>query len=266
MATIRVGILKQLVEGGADLAKCPSVLESAVYHNNMDSVKYLLDAGVNPNDKNQGVYSPLTIAVRDNRPEILEVLIARGADPNMKGQDVPLVMAVRNPAMLKQLIAGDTDVTRYQGLLELAVYHNKMESIDILLEAGVLINEKHRNHYSPLTTAIRDNRIDILKRLISKDADPNTPGEGLPFVNAVRFEDRQRLRLLLDAGADVNKQIKGQSALTEACDRIMVENVKLLLERGADVDLMDEAGKSAMDIAANKGYDDIVILLLDAMG
>ncbi|CZR63500.1 uncharacterized protein PAC_13397 [Phialocephala subalpina] len=136
MAKNRVEIFNQLVEGGEDHAKCSGVLESAVYHNNIASVKFLLDAGASPNDKNQGVYSPLTSAIRDTRPDILQVLLERGADPNMKGQDVPLVMAVRNSAILRQLIAGGADVTKHQGLLELAVYHNKMESIDILLEAA----------------------------------------------------------------------------------------------------------------------------------
>jgi ankyrin repeat protein len=44
-----------------------------------------------------------------------------------------------------------------------------------------------------------------------------------------------------------------------------VENVKLLLQKGADVNMADSSGNTPMDIAANKGHDDIVMLLLDAM-
>jgi ankyrin repeat protein len=83
---------------------------------------------------------------------------------------------------------------------------------------------------------------------------------------AARFADTQRLKMVLDAGADVNKQFEGKSALMEACERNHKNSVTLLLERKADVNAVDGRGSTAVDIAANKGNDEIVMMLLDAMG
>jgi ankyrin repeat protein len=266
MAVRKLEILQQVLAGGADLKKCPGVMESAVYHNSIESVKILLDIGVDPNEKRQGTYTPLGTAVRDNHPEIAALLLSRGADPNLKGQELPIIQALSKPAILKQLIEGGADVRQYKGILEAAVNRNNIESVNILLDAGVPIDEKHNNRYTPLITAIRDNHIPIAAHLIAKGADANASGETLPIIMAARFADTQRLKMVLDAGADVNKQFLGQSTLMEACERNHKDSVALLLERKADVNAVNDMGSTAMDIAANKGNDEIVMMLLDAMG
>ncbi|KAH0537558.1 hypothetical protein FGG08_005657 [Glutinoglossum americanum] len=263
MAVKRPELLKQLIAGGADISRYKGLIERAVYHNSIESVEFLLDAGVDPNEKRDEFWSPLTTAIRDDHPEIISLLLSRGADPNLEGQGVPLVVAIGKPALLKQLIAGSADVSKCKGLLELAVYHHCIESIQILLEAGAPIDEKRLDRYSPLTTAIRDNHIDIISLLLSRGADLNSPGEGLPITQAARFADPERLRIVLDAGADVNKQYNGRSALMQACESNAMENVKLLLRRGADVDAVDNGGDTAMDIAAKNGHDEIFMLFLD---
>ncbi|KUJ16161.1 uncharacterized protein LY89DRAFT_685200 [Mollisia scopiformis] len=122
-------------------------------------------------------------------------------------------MAVKNSVILKKSIIGGVDLTKSQGFIELSVLHNKIEFIDILLEAGVPIHEKHQEGFSLVTTTFRKNRGDILTHRLSKGADPNAIGDGLSLANAARFTDQRRLRFVLDAGAFVNKQIKRRSAL-----------------------------------------------------
>ena len=90
-------------------------------------------------EKHRDRYTGLTTAIRDNHPEILSLLLSRGADPNFVGENHPLFMAVSKPAILKQLIAAGADVRTYKGLIEAAVYRNCIESILILLEAGMPI-------------------------------------------------------------------------------------------------------------------------------
>ena len=260
-------ILKMLLAAGADVNTYPGLIELAVWANNLESVKILLEAGVSINEKHQNCYTPLTTAVRDNHPEMLAFLLSHGADPNLKGEDVPLRIAIRKPAILKQLLEGGADITKYKGLIELATYCNDLESIEILLEAGEDINQKHDGVYTPLTTAIRDNKIEVLAYLLSHGADPNALGEGLPLINASRYADPQRLKMLLDAGADVDrKHDNGRTALMAACEKGLVDNVKLLIERGADIDLADKFGKTPMDFAVTGGHDDLVMVLLDTMG
>lgn len=101
--------------------------------------------------------------------------------------------------------------------------------------------------------------------LLSHGADPNEPDEGLPLARAVPFEDPERLQLLLDAGADVNKKHNGRTALMEAYEHNTGRDLSMLLERGAKAVLADGGGSAAMDIAAYKGHDEIVKMLLNAM-
>jgi ankyrin repeat protein len=257
--------MAHLIAIGVDLHAKRGIMESATYYNCIETAKLLLDADVNPNEKDDETYALLTTAVRDNRPDILELLLSRGADPNLKGEDVPLNMAVKKPVILKQLIAGGAKVSLYQGLIEHTVYYNALDSLLILLETGVPVDERYYNIQTGVATAIRGNRIECLSYLLSHGADPNEPGDDLPIIRAARFIDPGRLRLLLDAGADVNKQHDGRAALMEACEWNNMVDVKMLLEKGASVDLADSGGNTALDIAAAKGHDEIVMLLLDGI-
>jgi ankyrin repeat protein len=116
-------------------------------------------------------------------------------------------------------------------------------------------------------TAVRDNLPEFLSKLLSLGADPNMlGGEGLPLLSAACQQDPKRLNILLDAGANVNIVRDGWTALMWACEKGSVENVSLLVQRGADANVVDGRGRSAMEIAAEKGHDELVLLLLDAMG
>jgi ankyrin repeat protein len=86
LAANKPAILKQLLAGGADITKVRGVLESAVYKNSIESISILLDAGDPINGGPDDYYRPLHTAVRDNHPDIVALLLSKGADPNQKGQ------------------------------------------------------------------------------------------------------------------------------------------------------------------------------------
>jgi hypothetical protein len=166
LATRYPKCLSALISAGADIQTYKGLMELSTWHNQIECVKLLLDAGVNPNDKHKEVYTPLTTAIRDNRPEILTLLLSKGADPDLKGEGIPLFMAVRNPTALKELLAAGADLKKCTGILEIAVYHNRIESCQILIEAGVPVDQKMSELYTPLTTSIRDNHPEIMDLLL----------------------------------------------------------------------------------------------------
>lgn len=169
--------LKLLIGAGIDVMKS-GVLESAVYRDGIESIPILLDAGYPVGGLLDDYYRPLSTAVRDNKPEYLDLLLSRGADPNLSGgEGMPLMLAANKPKILKQLLAGGADITKTKGLLESAVYKNSVESIPILLEAGDPINGGPDDYYRPLHTAVRDSLLDIVALLLSKGADPNQKGK-----------------------------------------------------------------------------------------
>ncbi|RAL62369.1 hypothetical protein DID88_004935 [Monilinia fructigena] len=152
----RVHFLPALVAAGADIHNPKGIAEMAVSCNNMEALNWLLDQGVNPNDKSVKGMSPLTTAIREERLEMIDLLLLRGADVNVRGQDWPVCMAVRNPQSSNA-------------------------------SSGVSVEDKNGGVFSPLTTAIREDRKDIVKYLLDvAGADINAPGEHLPIVKALR--------------------------------------------------------------------------------
>jgi hypothetical protein len=96
---------------------------------------------------------------------------------------------------------------------------------------------------------------------------PPIPADDLTddLLAATRKGDLAQVKALLDKGAGVNSKTPyGQTPLFFACDRGYTEIVKLLVDRGADVNVEDTFyHASALSWAARKDHTDIVKLLLD---
>ena len=72
----------------------------------------------------------------------------------------------------------------------------------------------------------------------------------------------QVVQLLLTSGADPNLQDpNGYTALMCACYMGCLESVELLLTNGADPSLLAPGGLTALNIAASKDHEDIVDLI-----
>ena len=85
------------------------------------------------------------------------------------------------------------------------------------------------------------------------------------FFAAARKGDAAAVKAHLDAGVDVNSKTRyGATALSYACDKGHVEVVKLLIERGADVNVKDTFyGEVPLGWALSHGHVEVVKLLLD---
>ncbi len=261
--------LKLLLGAGADLKLHPGLVEFATFNNEIETVKILLQHGVDIDEPHQDIYRALSTSIRDNHSEIFDLLLKAGANPNLKGPVLPVEGALAKPRFLKPLIAAGADITLLPGILELAVFHNQIESVQTLLDvAKVDINELRPSGYGAVTTAIRDNRVEILAELIARKADLNLETvDGLPVIMACRGQDEKKLRMLLDAGVDVNKtdRHRGLSALMQACAEGRKDSVQLLLKHGADANKTSSGGESAIDIAAKHGHEEIVMFLLEGI-
>ncbi|OJJ42799.1 hypothetical protein ASPZODRAFT_20076 [Penicilliopsis zonata CBS 506.65] len=96
-AVRRPECLRLLLERGADTHKAPGIMEQATSTNNRDAVRLLLQAGVDPDSKKDGTYTPLCSAIRDNRPELFTMLLAHGADPNLRALELPAWKCITHP-------------------------------------------------------------------------------------------------------------------------------------------------------------------------
>ncbi|KAL4916771.1 ankyrin repeat-containing domain protein [Aspergillus aurantiobrunneus] len=263
----RLHFLPDLLAAGADLHHPPGIAECAVAQNNLSALTWLIQTGcVNPNDRTSNGHTALTTALRDNRLDMLEFLLAHGADPNLRGQDWPIYMATKSPALLKLLLPKTTNLAAHKGVLERAVHANQLESVKLLLAAGASAEWKNGGVFSPLTTALRERHHQIVHFLLEADgddggcrADPNAPGEHLPLVKAIRRcddGDFSMIELLLSKGADPNKCYRGWNAIMQAVEDRDLGLLSLLTEKGGpvDFDVKDETGRTVLDMVEADGW------------
>lgn len=85
-----------------------------------------------------------------------------------------------------------------------------------------------------------------------------------PLLNAAAKGDVNKIKLLLDQGADVNDEAYfGYTPLMQASSKGHIEAVKMLLDKGANVNGYCSDGWTALSLAADEGHTDIVKLLLE---
>ena len=112
----------------------------------------------------------------------------------------------------------------------------------------------------------------ILKRLLSKGADPNARDKrGVTSVmEAARAGDAESLKVLIEHGADVNAtRSNGRTALMAAARSRRLEAVQVLLDHGADVNVQAAKGPgsnsedTALTMAAPRAIPGVLTALLD---
>ena len=147
--------------------------------------------------------------------------------------------------------------------LFIASYTGRTDIISLLLKANASPNLQHDEGTTPLYIASQEGHTDVISLLLKANANPNLQyGNGrTPLMIAALNDRSQIVQLLLASGADPNLQHSSDiTALMLACRAGCLESVELLLMSGADPRIKSE-GLTALDMAANRGHEDIVDLL-----
>jgi ankyrin repeat protein len=243
----------------------------AVLYADTAMVATLLKKGANPNMRTDGNATALMWAGPD--AEKMRLLVQHGADVNAKSDELrtPLMIAARHPGMsatLKMLLDKGANPnpnahpdTESSPLIEAASAPDP-ESVDLLLKRGANTKGGGQTALS-MAAQLRCSRcLELLAaRITDKDAYTFALGE------AVAAADLASVRLLIDHGADVKAfDPLGRTPLMYAAesDRAQLDVVKLLVEKGANVNAKDkheksgDAGMSVLDIAKQQGQTPIV--------
>ena len=76
------------------------------------------------------------------------------------------------------------------------------------------------------------------------------------------MEHTEVVKLLLDNGADINiKNVDGWTALMYAAEKGCKEIVKLRIDNKADLNIKTKVGRTALDIAEQEGHQEIINIL-----
>lgn len=174
---------------------------------------------------NAGVFEDFFKAIVFDQTPVVANLISRGMDPNSPNEngEPALVVAVRAgaPQTLAYLIKQpgiQLDATNRadETALMLAANANDLKSAKALIESGASVN---RPHWTPLHYAASKGHIAMMRLLLENDAyiDAESPNGTTPLMMASFYATPISVKLLLEEGADPNLVNKdGQSALEMA--------------------------------------------------
>ena len=232
-----VDTVRSLVDQGVDVNRTApdgaTALHWAVHRNDAGLVDLLLDAGADVSAKNRYGVQPISLAAENGNAEILEALLEAGADANAA------------------LPEGET-------VLMTAARTGDAAAIRVLLVRGADPNlrDSFRGQTALMWAAARNNAdavhalaelgadVDAKTKTVERPPNGNrlfyaSPPTGFTaLLFAARGGHIDAVRVLLAAGADVNDTLSdGQSALVVAVANANWELADYLLDRGADANL-----------------------------
>jgi len=134
-----------------------------------------------------------------------------------------------------------------EDILPLAATFSSNEMIELLLSHGAPINGKGREGYTVLYNAALSGRLELVRMLLARGADPSiTVAGGKSILHSVTVGSMRNYpeiaELLIRNGADVNaKDQKGRTPLETCCYYGTREVIDVLCRHGASIDSADEA-------------------------
>jgi hypothetical protein len=147
---------------------------------------------------------------------------------------------------------------------------HKVVHVRQLLAAGADVNEADSTGRKPLIAAASSGQHDVVQVLLEAGAVLDAKDEDgiTPLHAAAEKGHLQVVKLLLAAGTPVNtpRPDHGRTPLYAAATARHTDVVQLLLQKGADPYPENRSGGTSVSVAAARGYDDVVELLLEAWG
>ena len=235
-------------------------LHYACAQGEVESAKLLIDSGVNLNSITNYQRTPLHLAAENNHVDVIRLLISSGAEINPRDHQkcTPLMLAAKKNACeaLRYLLISRSDIRivdyRSWTALHYAAYHNHPKSVKILvnwdIDSGFLVS--HKNSQG--------------KTAVMLTSDGRTKFAFKTFWEAARKGDLDASRqLFIRQGEMVNTQteFKRNTPLIIAVRARKNLMVRYLLDNGADADLCNADGMSALDYAKEIQDDEICKLL-----
>jgi len=216
----------------------PLNIKEAIEMNDTNAVKRLINDGFDINMSTGNINeTPLFLASVCRRPDMVKLLLELGANPLATNK------------------WGETSFHR-------AVALGNKKVAEILLAKGSKYDIKDAFGRTPLYVAAKEAQEEMALWLLELGADPNimskNSSESILF-NAANRGEPKLIRALIDSGARIEgKGPRGKTPLHMLVFHGDLENIKLLINKGADVNATDSIGQTPIMFGIHLGKGDQV--------
>jgi len=141
--------------------------------------------------------------------------------------------------------------------LHFAAQAGQTDVVEYLIAAGANVDTENISGKTPLEFAADKGHKEVVELLIENGADVNAGGRSsqTPLNIALQRKHKNIAELLIQKGADVSLHTAARYGL--------LEKLKELIGKGADVNTKNNEGQTPLDIASEQGHKEIVELLVE---
>jgi ankyrin repeat protein len=229
-----------------------TALHWAVRADDLETVQLLVKAGAKVSAANRYGITPLSLAATNGNGAITRALLQAGANPDAPGPDGETILMTAARAGSADVVAALLDrhvnvnaAEQWQGetALMLAAAENHGAAIKALAARGADLNARSKELAFP-EYRYETNGMAVFQL---------PKGGWTALMYAARQNSMEAVNALADVHADLNARTKqeGTTALQIAIINIHYDLANLLLERGADPNVVDASGMTALYAAVD---------------
>ncbi|CAG9996467.1 unnamed protein product [Clonostachys byssicola] len=271
-------VTKLLLDRGAkaDGPEMLSVLTAVASEGNREMTKTLLDGGINVEGlglRSESRTSPLWVATTDRHPEVVKLLLERGAEVNFKhghfgSSALWAASEFGYVEIMTLLLDAGADIESHQlphraTPLACAVENGHWDAVDLLLDRGANPFAQHTDGEMVIHKAVKLGKIEFLRILHHRNIPMDTAGR-TPLHVAAKHGQVEELKFLLSIGADVSRKNDfSETPLMEAVAFSDASIVEILIQHGSDVNTLEDGGRTPLMVASSLCRQDTVRVLLD---
>jgi len=279
-ASVAAYLIEKGAEVGATNASGDTPLHIAIFNGKYEVVVLLIDKGADLKKANAIGRTPLHHAARYGRKASVELLLSKGVpvDPRDNFQRTPLnllTLMTEYADVARLLIqhGADINATDSNGTmpLEHAVHNGFPSMIDLLLDsgAGFRVTDGHADTMLYLSAAVGSGR--MFKAVVEKAGDGlfrDAAGNANTMNAAIGGGSREIVDILLAKGIKIDPRpnLAGWTPLHQAAAAGATGLIELLVDNGVDVNARTNDGRSAYNLAEERGDRDALGLILKRGG
>lgn len=278
-------IVELLLKKGADVyvetsaGYCP--IHIACKAGCLKSAELLLEHDIKQIDlqATNELFTPLMVASKKNKPEIVKFLLEKGA--NKKLFDLYGFSAIHLACMHNSLEATsqllENDETKYINFLDesgntpliWATAYNNKEVLKFLIDKKADINIKDTTGYNAFHIACEEGHLEIVKQLLDPFKDQinlKTPTDETPLLIACINNHEEIVEFLIECGADIEAcDDEGFNTFHFACQNGWVSAVEQILNKKKkypNIERKTHGGNTPLLLACQQSEKEIVEILL----